>query len=125
MKDVPLTVVSVLTITITTVTLVGGFVWLALAGVDTTGYVLFCAGPAASAAVGLVLSHKVGNVGDVVKQVERQTNGMAIARVVSLDDHLTAQDFTAAQVATAALDRAQPPSEPLVGPPRVVPSDGP
>jgi hypothetical protein len=88
-------------------TLIGGFVGLAIAGVDTTAYVLFCAGPAVSATVGVVLSHKVGTVAETVKQVERQTNGIAIARVSSLDDHLTAQDVAAAQVATAAAELAQ------------------
>ena len=108
-----------------TVTFVGGFVGLQLAGVDTVGYALFVAGPAVSALVGVLLSHKVGSVAQVVKQVERQTNGIATARVVSLDDHLTAQDTAAARVATAAENRAQRPSQDPVSGPTVVPTDGP
>jgi hypothetical protein len=111
--------------TILAVVLVAGFVVLAIAGVDTTAYVLFCAGPAVSTAVGFVLSHKVAKVAQVVSQVERQTNGMATARVDSLNDHLTAQDLTAAQVATAAAKRAQRPTQDPMSSPTVVPTDGP
>lgn len=94
-------------VVVLTITLIGGFVGLSIAGIDTAAYVLFCAGPAVSTAVGIVLSHKVGTVEETVKQVEKQTNGIATAQRDALDAHLREQDVTAAEVATAAADLAQ------------------
>lgn len=102
-----------------TVALLGGFVALSLAGVDTTAYVLFCAGPIVSTAVGAVLSHKVNKVAGVVEQVKHQTNGIAAATAAAVQAHLTDQDITAAQVATAAAELAQRPAQDPVQPPGV------
>lgn len=99
------------------VTLLGGFVGLSLAGIDTTGYVLFCAGPAVSTMVGIVLSHKVAAVAGVVEQVKHQTNGIATAQNAAVQAHLSEQDATAAQVATAAAEQAQNVASGPAGPP--------
>jgi hypothetical protein len=94
-------------IVVLTVTLVFGFVGLSLAGIDTTSYVLFCAGPIVSTAVGAILSRKVNAVAATVAVVEKQTNGIATAHRAQLDAHLTAQDVAAVEVATAAEKRAE------------------
>jgi hypothetical protein len=106
------------------VTLIAGFVGLAIADVDTTAYVAFCAGPVVSTAVGIILARKVGAVADVVDKVEAQTNGIATAQRDSLDAHLTAQDQLAGEAVRAAQIHAQRVSEGAVNAPHAAPADG-
>jgi hypothetical protein len=107
------------------VTLVGGFVGLSIAGLDTAEYTLFLAGPAVSAAVGTVLAGKVKTVQATVAKVEAQTNGIASAAAKAVEAHLVLQDQAAAQVATDASEHRERLAESPAGPPYVVPSDGP
>jgi hypothetical protein len=79
--------------------------------VDTSAYVLFCAGPIVSAAVGTILARKVAAVAGVVEEVKHQTNGIATAQTASIQAHLTEQDITAGEVALAAEKRAVRPTE--------------
>lgn len=108
--DASLDRTSVILVAVMCGILVVGFVTLTIAGVDTTAYVIFCAGPLMTTLVGAVLSHKVAGVAATVKVVEAQTNGIATAARESLETHLDAQDRTAAIVAQDAEKRAQRPN---------------
>lgn len=102
---------TALLIVVLAVTLIAGFVGLSLAGVDTSAYVLFCAGPIVSTAVGAVLSRKVAAVAGDVEQVKHQTNGIATAQNEALQAHLTEQDLTAAEVAHRGRGGTQRPTQ--------------
>lgn len=88
-------------------TVLSGFIVLTAIGVDTTAYVVFLSGPLATMVVGAVLSHKVTGIQATATAVEKQTNGIATAQRDSLQDHLTAQDVTAAATAAAATEQQQ------------------
>lgn len=104
---------SMVLVALLAVTLIIGFVTLTVAGIDTTTFVVFAAGPLMTTIVGAVLSHKVtavastvAAVSGTVDKVQEQTNGLASATLIKLDSHLTAQDITAADVADIAAKRA-------------------
>jgi hypothetical protein len=107
------------------VTLLAGFVGMSVADLDTTAYVAFCAGPAVSASVGMVLSRKVAAVAGDIVEVKHQTNGIASAAAAAVEAHLVLQDRAAVEVARDAAEHRERLNESPVGPPYVVPSDGP
>jgi uncharacterized membrane protein len=108
---------SVTLVGVLLVTLIGGFVALSVSGVETSTYVLFCAGPLMTTVVGAVLSRKVAVVEETVAKVEKQTNGMASATAAAVQAHLITQDERAAEVATDASKHLQRLTDGLPGPP--------
>jgi hypothetical protein len=90
---------------IVTLVLVGGFIFIASSGADTTGYVIFVSGPLVSSLVGAFLASKVRSVQATTDEVRHATDGLLTARLNSVDQQLAAASVERNDLAS------QPPAE--------------